>query len=127
MLRELLMVTIMLTRNHSGEFRRPFISIASTDKELLIYIKTLTGGTLTSKKNYSPKSHKNSYTLTIKNKSNIFIILKKIEPFLRVSVKKQRAHYILNQYDLVTVRNGKYSKEAFLLKTKFEDDFFRIK
>jgi len=42
-------------------------------------------------------------------------------------VKKQRAHYILNQYDLVTVRNGKYSKEAFLLKTKFEDDFFRIK
>jgi len=28
--------SIMLTRNHSGEFRRPFISIASTDKELLI-------------------------------------------------------------------------------------------
>lgn len=42
--------TISLTRMHKGEFRRPCISISSTDKELLIYIKSLTDGVINNKK-----------------------------------------------------------------------------
>ena len=42
--------SINLTRMHVNEFRRPNISIASTDKDLLIYIKTLTGGIINNKK-----------------------------------------------------------------------------
>jgi len=37
--------TITLTRMHRKENRRPCITIASTDKELLLYVQTLSGGT----------------------------------------------------------------------------------
>ncbi|MEH7237194.1 LAGLIDADG family homing endonuclease [Bacillus sp. JJ1562] len=46
--------SISLTRMHEKEHRRPCISIASTDMELLIYIQKLTGGVITSKRNYKP-------------------------------------------------------------------------
>ncbi|WHZ02278.1 LAGLIDADG family homing endonuclease [Neobacillus sp. YX16] len=60
--------SISLTRMHECEHRRPCISIASTDKELLIYIQSLSGGTINNKKNYNPDKHKDSFTLNIKNK-----------------------------------------------------------
>lgn len=53
--------SISLTRMHKNEFRRPCITISSTDKELLIFIQTLTGGLITNKKNYNPDRHKNSF------------------------------------------------------------------
>ncbi|PWW29577.1 hypothetical protein DFO73_104217 [Cytobacillus oceanisediminis] len=58
--------TITLSRLHASEHRRPCITIASTDIELLIYIQSLTGGTLINKKNYKPGLHKNSFSLNIK-------------------------------------------------------------
>lgn len=50
--------SIMLTRMHEKEHRRPCITIASTDKELLIYIQTLTGGIIINKKIIIRKSIK---------------------------------------------------------------------
>lgn len=55
--------SIMLTRMHKGENRRPCITISSSDKELLIYIQKIAGGSIYNKKNYHPNKHKNSYTL----------------------------------------------------------------
>lgn len=55
--------SIILTRMHKSEHRRPCITIASTDKELLLYVQTLSGGTITDKKNYKPDRHKDSFTL----------------------------------------------------------------
>ncbi|OOP66933.1 hypothetical protein BWZ43_18410 [Heyndrickxia oleronia] len=43
--------SITLTRMHEKEHRRPCITIASTDKELLIYIQSLTRGIIINKKN----------------------------------------------------------------------------
>lgn len=45
--------SITLTRMHEKEHRRPCISIASTDIELLSYVQTLTHGTISKKKNIS--------------------------------------------------------------------------
>jgi hypothetical protein len=42
--------SITLTRMHQNEFRRPCVTIASTDRELLVYIQSLTGGTIINKK-----------------------------------------------------------------------------
>lgn len=109
--------SISLTRMHENEHRRPCISIASTDKELLCYIQTLTGGIINNKKNYNPSKHKNSYALTIKNKEDVFFILKQISRFLRVDKKRARAKWILDYYEGVTLRNGKYNAE--LLKRNF--------
>jgi hypothetical protein len=68
--------SISLTRMHENEHRRPCISIASTDIELLLYIQELTGGNINNKKNYNPSKHRDSYTLTIKKKDDVFILLK---------------------------------------------------
>ncbi|WP_156791523.1 LAGLIDADG family homing endonuclease [Bacillus sp. SG-1] len=118
--------SISLTRLHENEHRRPIISIASTDRELLVYLKELAGGSINNKKNYKPERHKNSYTLVYKSKKEVLYILRKIHPYLRVSKKKQRALWILNHYERVTKRNGKYSRSALKEKLQFEEDFFNI-
>lgn len=52
--------SISLTRMHENEHRRPCISIASTDIELLGYIQSLSGGVINNKKNYKPDKHRDS-------------------------------------------------------------------
>ncbi len=84
--------SITLTRMHEGEHRRPVITIASTDKELLEYLQTLMDGNLVSKKNYNPLKHKDSYTLIIKRKDSVMSILTLVLPFLRVEKKYKRAN-----------------------------------
>ncbi|MEB1808653.1 MAG: LAGLIDADG family homing endonuclease [Bacillaceae bacterium] len=118
--------TITLTRLHKNEYRRPVITIASTDIELLTYLKSIIKGTITSKKNYSPKIHKDSYTLTIKSKENVFYILEKVIPYLRVPMKKRRAEYLLKNYNQVTLRNGKFNDALRKAKLEFEEGFFKL-
>lgn len=116
--------SITLTRMHAKEYRRPCITIASTDKELLLYVQSLTGGNIISKKNYNPDRHKTSFTLNITKKSDVFSILHDILPFLRIDKKRHRTKFILDHYDSVTIRNGKYNSQQLLLKNTFEDRFF---
>lgn len=118
--------TITLTRIHKNEHRRPCITIASTDKELLIYTKSLTGGIISNKKNYNPEKHKNSFTLNIKKKEKVIDILTHVLPYLRVPSKRKRAFWIIEHYDKVTIRNGKYSKERLNQKLAFEKAFFEF-
>ncbi|MFA9559543.1 LAGLIDADG family homing endonuclease [Evansella sp. AB-rgal1] len=118
--------TITLTKMHQKENRRPIISNASTDKELLEYIHSLTGGVICNKKNYSPGIHRDSYTLTIKRKEDVFSLLQSIAPYLRVKNKKDRAIHLLEHYDRVTPRNGKYSLEMREQKIAFEKQFFSL-
>lgn len=118
--------SISLTRMHDNEYRRPCISIASTDKELLLYIKELTGGIINNKKNYKPSKHQDSFTLSIKKKDEVFYTLQSIIPFLRVNKKRNRAAWILENYNTVTARNGKYSPELLKRKMEFEESFFKI-
>ncbi|MBH0163842.1 LAGLIDADG family homing endonuclease [Fictibacillus sp. 7GRE50] len=119
--------SIMLTRMHKKEFRRPCISIASTDLELLQYVQSLTGGIVIGKKNYQPNIHKKSFTLTIKKKNTIFSILNQIVPFLRIDKKRNRALFILGEYNRVTSRNGKYTTDQLNQKLLFEKNFFELK
>ncbi|WHY66270.1 LAGLIDADG family homing endonuclease [Neobacillus sp. SuZ13] len=118
--------TITLTRMHEKEHRRPCITIASTDKELLIYLQLLTEGTINNKKNYNPDRHKDSYTLSIKNKETVLSLLNHVTPYLRVDKKRNRAIWILNNYEMVTSRNGKYTKALLEKKIAFENTFFEI-
>lgn len=118
--------SITLTRYHKNEMRRPTISISSNDIELLLYIRKLVGGNIYTKKNYNPGKHSNSYFITIKNKTKVIKILEAVKPFLRIHKKRRRAELIIDDYEKVTARNGKYSDVMLKRKLKFEEDFFRI-
>lgn len=67
--------SITLTRMHDIEHRRPCITVAFTDYELLEYLQILTNGQITKKKNYHPDRHLNSFTLSIKAKNQVLYIL----------------------------------------------------
>jgi hypothetical protein len=118
--------TITLTRMHRNENRRPCITIASTDKELLLFVQTLSGGIIADKRNYKTKIHKNSFTLNIKKKESVLMVLQSISKYLRVDKKKQRALWILKYYERVTLRNGKYTSETLKKEIDFERQFFRL-
>lgn len=117
--------SITLTRMHSKEHRRPCISISSNDKEMLIYIQSLVGGRINNKKNYDPHKYQNSYTLYIKKKEEVFQTLIEVYVFLRIE-RKKRAEWILNKYDAVTLRNGKYNESMPKEKSLFEKGFFKL-
>lgn len=116
----------MLTKFHRNEYHSPCISIASTDLELLEWVKsTVKSGKITSKKNYNKERHKDSYTYTIIY-DNAINLLKEIEPYLVIFKKRARAQHIISKYKLVTIRNGRYNKEQRLAKEQFYKDFLAL-
>ncbi|MDN5321890.1 MAG: hypothetical protein PWQ67_344 [Clostridia bacterium] len=79
--------TITLTSHKKGCHPSPTISIASTDIELLEWIKTtLNAGTIAKKRNYNPERHKDSWSLMIRH-NNAYELLKCIEPYLVINKK----------------------------------------
>lgn len=116
--------SITLTKNHKNEMRRPLISISSNDLDMLTYIQNLVGGNIIRKKNYNPLKHQNSYLLSIKSKKEVFTLLEEISPYLRITKKRKRAVLILERYNKVTPRNGKYTEDLLNKKLKFEEEFY---
>lgn len=118
--------SITLTRMHKKENRRPCITISSCDKELLEYVQSVAGGNIYNKKNYNPEKYKDSYFLDFKNKTEVFHLLKHTSKYLRINKKRMRAKWILENYNNVTPRNGKYSNEMIRRKKEFEETFFQF-
>jgi hypothetical protein len=118
--------SIMLTRLHKNQYHSPCVSIASTDSELLQWVKvTIGSGKITSKKNYNEEKHKNSYTYTIIYDDAINL-LKDIEPYLVISKKKARAQHIILKYKEVTIRNVRYKETQKLAKEPSYTDFIAL-
>lgn len=118
--------SIMLTKFHKNQYSSPCVSVASTDLELLKWLKiTIKLGKINSKKNYNPSNHKNSYTYTLIYDDAINLITE-IEPYLIISQKKARAKHIITKYKEVTVRNGRYNTEQKLAKEQFYTDFLAL-
>lgn len=118
--------SIMLTKFHKNQYHSPCVSIASTDLELLEWVKnTIKGGKITSKKNYNKNRHKNSYTYTIIYDEAIQL-LQDIEPYLVIPKKKARAQHIIVNYKQVTIRNGRYNEAQRQAKEQFYIDFMAL-
>jgi len=110
--------TVTLTRKHKNEQRQLCLSISSTEKPLLNFVKSATGvGKITTKK-VAKIHHSPSFTYAVYNRQALNILLQ-INPFL-ISYKQARAQLILETYLEVTPRNGKYSKKLLARKDEFE-------
>ena len=94
-----------------------------TSLELLEWVKNKSGiGSIRSKKNYNPITHKDSYTY-IARYNDAISLLKEIEPYLVIEQKKHRAQLILTEYKKLTPRNGRYSEELLKKKEEFHIKF----
>jgi hypothetical protein len=110
--------TITLSRRHANEKRQLVVSISSTEPDLVEWAANATGvGKITRKRTSSDK-HAPGLTYTVSNRQAL-AVLKQVLPYLR-SYKKLRARLAVEQYLVLTPRNGKYTIEAALQREVFE-------
>ncbi len=118
--------SIMLIRHKVGTYPSPSLSVASTTYELLSYLKSTIGaGNIRSKNNYKPSVHLNSYTFELRG-DKVLKLLSDIHPFLQIKTKQQRSKLLLDDYNSVTIRNGRYTNEQLDAKKQFYNDFITI-
>ena len=114
--------TITLSRLPNREFRYPCVSVSSTTKEILDFLKESYGGSISRHKTYQ-KHHKQSWSWKVLNRSAINLLMD-IQDLLLDPNKSYRAKLITTHYVALTPRNGRYSPEQRSKKFAFEQEFF---
>jgi hypothetical protein len=117
--------TITLTRLHAHENRRLVVSIANTELQLLDFVIDHVGaGKITRKKTTSDR-HTPSYCYAISSRQALSL-LRQVLPYLR-SYKRQRAEMVLNRYQDLTPRNGKYPASLLAERQEFENALLNLR
>lgn len=114
--------TISLSRLHRNTERAPVVSFASTSFELISFFRQTYGGSVVTKKVYSNR-HTQSWECRLANNAALEF-LRLVYPHMRHAIKRRRAKLLLEEYKLVTPRNGKYTTTLRRKKREFERRFF---
>ncbi|MFM7009144.1 MAG: hypothetical protein ACKO0Z_07380 [Betaproteobacteria bacterium] len=116
--------TVTLMRHDGSPFRQAVVSMQLCDETLIREIQRSFGGIVTKRKGRKP-GHSDSWTWKLSHGKALEFI-KGVFPYLRLKSKVERASYIINGYDGVTKRNGKYNDEEKRNKLEFEEGFFLL-
>lgn len=117
--------TVTLTRRHRNENRQLSVTISSTERQMLEFVRNaLAAGKITNKSTVNRK-HSPSYTYSIANRQALALLSQAL-PWLR-SYKRARAELILRDYVRLTPRNGKYSPDKKRDRIRFENSVLSIK
>lgn len=115
--------TVTLSRTHSNDkFKAPVASMTSTSIEILNFIQIYYGGCISKQKVYK-EHHKLSWVWKITNQKAL-LSFKDILPFILIKEKQRRIKLLLNNYNNLTKRNGKYTNEEIDRKLDLESKFF---
>lgn len=117
--------TVTLTRRHRNENRQLCVTISSTERQMLEFVRQTLGAGKITNKSITSIRHAPSYTYTIANRQALEL-LRQIEPWLK-SYKRLRASLILRDYVRLTPRNGKYSPGVRTERKAFEQAVLAIK
>jgi hypothetical protein len=113
--------SISLTRNRKDRWPSPQVSVASNDRELMVWLSEHFGGSITTKK---PRrsTHSISYDWKLTDRQALqFLAL--VRPYLVIGRKIKRADLLLNAYLNSTPRNGRYTAEQLECKKKLIERF----
>lgn len=117
--------TITLTRKHRNENRQLAVTISSTERCLLEFVKGALGvGKITGKRS-TRQHHSPAFTFAVYNRQALRI-LEQIHPYLR-TYKAKRSALILRDYLALTPRNGKYTEAQQRERGRFEETVLAIK
>lgn len=105
-------------------WRRPEVSVASTDKEMIDLLKILCGGSV-SGRSVRKAGWKRSWVWSISS-DRALNLLAKIEPLMMCPKKKDRTRLLVYGYKAVTSRNGYYTEQQQQRKQEFERIFFEL-
>ena len=116
--------TISLTRRHSGERRQLVVSISSTESCILDWVLKIVGAGKITRKRVVSDRHAPGLTYSVSNRQAL-ALLRNVAPYLH-SYKRRRAQLVLDQYLVLTPRNGKYSEHMSRARDEFELAFLKI-
>lgn len=116
--------TITLTRTHRGEYRRPIVSISSTELPLLSYVQRVVGAGRITNKRCDRAHHSASFAYTPSSRQALRLLIQ-IARHLR-TYKAGRARLLIEEYLLVSRRNGRYPPAELSARAAFERRFFSI-
>lgn len=115
--------SILLSRaRKTALFRTPIVSVSSTTLEILKYLQSHYGGFISKHKIYKTH-HKQSWSWKLEHTKAIELC-RDMLPYLLEPEKRRRAKLLVDVYNRVTPRNGKYSLELLKAKEAFEYEFF---
>ena len=117
--------TVTLTRLHANENRRAVVSIANTEIQLLKFVIDQVGAGKITRKKTSSNLHTPSFCYTITSRQAL-ALLRQLAPYLR-SYKRQRADLLLDRYESLTPRNGKYGREQHAIRQAFEETLLALR
>ena len=113
--------SISVTRNHTDRWPSPQVSVASTDRELLIWFRDRFNGSISTKQ---PRKINHSLSFDWKlTDRRALRFLQIVRPYLVIERKIRRCDLLLTAYLDCTPRNGRYSEEMTLQKQGFLDQF----
>jgi hypothetical protein len=99
-----------------GKYGMVSLSVSSTDRELLEWIKSVFGGCIVTHKKYKD-NHSQSWTWRAKGPAAI-AMLRGVRRYLKINRKKERTDLIVREWNKCTPRNGRY--DANMLAKKFQ-------
>lgn len=116
--------TITLSRRHARDQRQLVVSVSSTERPILEWVRKQVGaGKITGKRTVSDR-HNPGLTYTVSNRQALDL-LRQIAPRLR-SYKRARAELVLERYAELTPRNGRYTAELIERRRAFEQALLAI-
>lgn len=101
--------SILFTRIHKTRWPSPAVSVASTDRELLEWLRERWGGSIIRKRAYSAR-HTQSYAWSLTDRRALDF-LRIVQPFLVIKRKIAKCNLLLDNYLDCTPRNGRYTPE----------------
>ena len=112
---------VLSKRRKTAQFRTPVVSVSSTTLEILEYLRSHYGGSISKHKVYQ-EHHKQSWSWKL-DYGRAVRLCADVLPYLLEPEKRRRAQLLVDVYGRVTVRNGKYTPEQLEAKKAFEHEF----
>lgn len=113
-----------VSMDKNGTWRRPIVSVISTDKEIIDELTRISKGYV-----YERTDNRGYKTCWIWKKIGgykVIELLKDISPLLRCPKKANRAKYLIQKYPNHTMRNGYYTENQKEAKKLFEQKFYEL-
>lgn len=108
-----------------GKWRHPYVVVDNTDMAIIKELQRLHGGGIVVKKIRNPNARQ-AWSWRLYGGIKIREFLARIHPYMHSEAKSERARMLIEEYPVLTPRNGYYTPSMKNAKVEFEQRFMSI-
>lgn len=117
--------SISMTKVSTSRFRKPVVSFSSCDREIIAFLREEFGGVVVTKTPKNPNGRPvQDWRLT--GIDRVQTLLRRVYPYLRCHVKKERARILLEEWVHTASTGKKFDQELTKRKFAVEDKFYAV-